>query len=73
MPGSVDEAAVAHTLGPIELVFVMLGVAVGLSYLSHRSRVAEPILLLVAGIGLSQSARSRIKRELDLEALRAGA
>ncbi len=44
----------AHPLGPIELVFVMLVVAVGLSYLSHRSNVAEPILLLMAGIALSQ-------------------
>lgn len=39
-------------IGPIDLVFVVLGVAVGLSYLARRLKVAEPILLLVGGLGL---------------------
>jgi Na+/H+ antiporter len=39
-------------LGPIELVFLMLAVAIGLSYLARRLRVAEPILLLGGGLAL---------------------
>ncbi len=46
-------AADAHVIGPVELVFVMLAVAIGLAYLARRLRVAEPILLLLGGVGLS--------------------
>jgi CPA1 family monovalent cation:H+ antiporter len=34
----------------IELVFVMLAVAIAMSYLARRLRIAEPILLLVGGV-----------------------
>lgn len=40
-------------VGPIELVFIVLVVATGLSYLARRIGVAEPILLLLGGIGLA--------------------
>ena len=42
-----------HALGPIELVFVMLVVAIGMSFLARRLRIAEPILLLLGGLVLS--------------------
>jgi CPA1 family monovalent cation:H+ antiporter len=42
----------APVIGPIELVFVVLGVAIGLSYLARRLKVAEPILLLLGGLVL---------------------
>jgi monovalent cation/hydrogen antiporter len=37
-------------LGPVELVFLMLVVAVAMSYLARRLRIAEPILLLAGGV-----------------------
>jgi CPA1 family monovalent cation:H+ antiporter len=39
-------------LGPIELVFIILAVATGLSYVARRLRIAEPILFLLGGIAL---------------------
>jgi CPA1 family monovalent cation:H+ antiporter len=39
-------------LGPIELVFLLLAVGVGLSYLARRLHVADPILLLLGGVAL---------------------
>ncbi len=38
--------------GPIELIFLMLGVAIGLAYIARRLHVAEPILLLLGGVAL---------------------
>lgn len=92
----------AHTLGPIELVFIMLVVAVGPSYaglmgrgvwqtviwlihafvfmliglqlpsiLERVSAVRRPGELIVMGVTVSLLVI--IERELDLEALRAGA
>ena len=40
----------ASTLDAIELVLLLLAVAVAIRYLSRRVAVAEPILLLVAGV-----------------------
>jgi monovalent cation/hydrogen antiporter len=40
----------SHLLGPVELVFLMLVVAIAMSYLARRLRIAEPILLLVGGV-----------------------
>ncbi|HYH93813.1 MAG TPA: Na+/H+ antiporter [Candidatus Saccharimonadales bacterium] len=39
-------------LGPIELVFIILAVATGLSFVARRLRIAEPILFLLGGIVL---------------------
>ncbi len=39
-----------HGLGSIELVFVVLVVAIALSYIARWIRVAEPIVLLLGGI-----------------------
>lgn len=40
----------SHALGSIELVFVILVVGIGLSYIARWIRVAEPIVLLLGGI-----------------------
>jgi Na+/H+ antiporter len=40
------------TISPIELVFVMLVIATGISYLARRLRIAEPIPLLLGGVAL---------------------
>ncbi|MEJ7747980.1 MAG: Na+/H+ antiporter [Candidatus Limnocylindrales bacterium] len=40
-------------LGPIQLVFIILSVAIALAYLARRLKVAEPILFLLGGIGLA--------------------
>lgn len=53
-PFAVVDAALAPELGPIELVFIALAFAVGLTYVSRRLQIAEPILLLLGGIALSQ-------------------
>jgi monovalent cation/hydrogen antiporter len=42
----------SHELGAIELVFIVLVVAIGLSYVARWIRIAEPIILLVGGIAL---------------------
>ena len=41
-------------MAPIQLVFLALACAVGLTYAARRLRIAEPILLLLGGIALSQ-------------------
>ena len=41
-----------HELGPIELVFLLLGIGLALSYIARRVRVADPILLLVGGVAV---------------------
>jgi Na+/H+ antiporter len=54
VPFAVTEPALTHDLGPIQLIFVMLAFAIGLTYLARRLRIADPILLLLGGIVLSQ-------------------
>lgn len=54
MPLALDGAALSAELGPIQLVFLTLAFAVGLTYIARRLRIAEPILLLLGGIALSQ-------------------
>ena len=54
MPFAVTDPALTHDLGPIQLVFVTLVAAIGLTYLARRLRIADPILLLLGGIVLSQ-------------------
>lgn len=39
-------------VGPIELVFLVLAIGIGLSYLARRIRIAEPIPLLIGGVAL---------------------
>ena len=51
---AVAGAALSHGLGPIQLVFLMLAVAIGLTYVARRLKVADPILLLLGGVVLSQ-------------------
>lgn len=51
---ALTEAAVVPALGPIQLVFIMLAFAVVLTYLARRLGIADPILLLLGGIVLSQ-------------------
>ena len=46
------ETAQPMHLGPIELVFIVLAVATGLSFVARRLRIAEPILFLLGGIVL---------------------
>ena len=36
---------------PVELIFVLFALAIGLSYLARRLHIAEPILLLLGGYG----------------------
>jgi Na+/H+ antiporter len=54
LPLAVDGAALSTELGPIQLVFITLAFAVGLTYLARRLRIADPILLLLGGVVLSQ-------------------
>ncbi len=54
MPLAVTDPALTHDLGPIQLVFVTLVAAIGLTYLARRLRIADPILLLLGGIVLGQ-------------------
>jgi Na+/H+ antiporter len=54
VPFAVTDPALAHDLGPIQLIFVTLVAAIGLTYLARRLRIADPILLLLGGIVLSQ-------------------
>lgn len=54
MPFAVTDPALTHDLGPIQLIFVTLVFAIALTYLARRLRIADPILLLLGGIVLSQ-------------------
>ena len=54
MPFAVTDPALTHDLGLIQLIFVTLVAAIGLTYLARRLRIADPILLLLGGIVLSQ-------------------
>ena len=54
MPLAVTDPALSSDLGPIQLIFVTLAFAIGLTYLARRLRIADPILLLLGGIVLSQ-------------------
>ena len=54
MPFAVSEPGLTHDLGSIQLIFVTLAFAIGLTYLARRLRIADPILLLLGGIVLSQ-------------------
>ena len=49
---TVDTELGAIELGAIELVFLLLGVAIALTYLARRLRIADPIVLLVGGVAL---------------------
>jgi CPA1 family monovalent cation:H+ antiporter len=42
----------SHELGGIELVFLLLFVAIGLSFLARRVGIADPIVLLFGGVAL---------------------
>jgi monovalent cation/hydrogen antiporter len=53
LPLTVAETAASTELGPIPLVFLLLAVAIGLTYVARRLRIADPILLLLGGILLS--------------------
>ncbi|MEO6208143.1 MAG: cation:proton antiporter, partial [Candidatus Limnocylindrales bacterium] len=39
-----------HGITPVELIFVLFALAIGLSYLARRLHIAEPILLLLGGL-----------------------
>ena len=54
MPFATADAAASHGLGPIQLVFVALAFAIALTFVARRLRIADPILLLLGGIVLSQ-------------------
>jgi CPA1 family monovalent cation:H+ antiporter len=54
VPLAVADTALTHELGPIQLTFLTLAFAVGLTYVARRLRIADPILLLLGGIVLSQ-------------------
>ena len=54
MLAAVTDPGVTHDLGPIQLIFVTLVFAIGLTYFARRLRIADPILLLLGGIVLSQ-------------------
>jgi len=47
---SPPDPRLSHGLGSIELVFIVLVVAIALSYIARWIRVAEPIVLLLGGI-----------------------
>jgi Na+/H+ antiporter len=54
VPFAISDAALSSEIGTIQLVFVVLAFAIGLTYLARRLGVADPILLLLGGIVLSQ-------------------
>ncbi len=54
VPFAVADTGLPHELGPIQLIFLALAAAIGLTYLARRWRVADPILLLIGGVLLSQ-------------------
>ena len=39
-----------HDITPVELIFILFALAIGLSYLARRLHIAEPILLLLGGL-----------------------
>jgi Na+/H+ antiporter len=51
---AVTDASLSPVIGPIQLVFLVLACAIGLTYVARRLRIADPILLLLGGIVLSQ-------------------
>jgi Na+/H+ antiporter len=51
---AVADASLPPLIGPIQLVFLVLACAIGLTYVARRLRIADPILLLLGGIVLSQ-------------------
>ena len=51
---AVADAALSTELGPIQLIFITLAFAVVLTYVARRLRIADPILLLLGGVALSQ-------------------
>jgi CPA1 family monovalent cation:H+ antiporter len=54
-------------LEAIELVLLMLALAVGVAYVARRVRIADPILLLIAGVALGLvPGLPRIELEPDL-------
>jgi len=54
-------------LEAIELVLLMLALAVGVAYVARRVRIADPILLLIAGVALGLApGLPRIELEPDL-------
>ena len=54
MPLAVTDPTLSHDLGPIQFIFVTLAFAIALTYVARRLRIADPILLLLGGIVLSQ-------------------
>ncbi|HUP53937.1 MAG TPA: Na+/H+ antiporter [Methylomirabilota bacterium] len=54
LPLALEGAGPSAALGSIQLVFIALAFAVALTYFARRLRIAEPILLLLGGIVLSQ-------------------
>ena len=53
-PFAVADASTSPVIGSIQLVFLALAFAIGLTYIARRLRIADPILLLLGGIVLSQ-------------------
>ena len=51
---AVTDPSLSPVIGPIQLVFLVLACAIGLTYIARRLRIADPILLLLGGIVLSQ-------------------
>jgi monovalent cation/hydrogen antiporter len=51
---AVTDASLSPVIGPIQLVFLVLACAIGLTYVARRLTIADPILLLLGGIVLSQ-------------------
>ncbi|MGK2850098.1 MAG: hypothetical protein ACSLFN_04210 [Candidatus Limnocylindrales bacterium] len=64
-----------HTVTPIELIFVLFAVAIGLSYIARRLHIAqrEAVIRLRDDGVINDETLRAIERDLDLEALRAGA
>jgi Na+/H+ antiporter len=54
MPLAVADSSLSPVIGSIQLVFLVLAFAIGLTYIARRLRIADPILLLLGGIVLSQ-------------------
>jgi Na+/H+ antiporter len=54
VPLAVTDPALSHDLGPVQLILVTLVFAIALTYIARRLRIADPILLLLGGIVLSQ-------------------
>jgi monovalent cation/hydrogen antiporter len=54
VPLAVTDPTLSHDLGPIQFIFVTLAFAIALTYVARRLRIADPIMLLLGGIVLSQ-------------------